>query len=316
MCVYKRPGNFLEFLHTFGVFMPCVAGDPEAVWRMAYEFCEDCAKQKICYVEARYSPHILANDSPKPYYSPITGSFGARNVVETISDAFKKGSYDFGITAKSILCCLLDNPEWSLEVYQLCEEFRNQGVVAIDLASGEPSSNADANTSCHLEAFRKAHQTGIHRTMHAGEVGDSNSVDLAVNLFYAERIGHGYHVLDDLKLYRELCEKGIHFEVCPNSSVLTGACPEAATNLSLHPAKRFSDDDTNFSINSDDPLPCDTNLTKEFEFAKEMGISEDKLITCIFNAAEASFTSPVEKNSLIDKLEQVYGKQSTSCPYI
>lgn len=44
---------------------------------------------------------------------------------------------------------------------------------------------------------------------------------------------------------------------------------------------RFSDDGANFSINSDDPLPFDTNLTKEFEFAKEMGINEDKLITCV-----------------------------------
>jgi len=56
-----------------------------------------------------------------------------------------------------------------------------------------------------------------------------------VKLLFAERVGHGYHVVDDEKVYAELKRKNIHFEVCPISSYLTASVD---TNLSLHPAIR------------------------------------------------------------------------------
>lgn len=37
----------------------------------------------------------------------------------------------------------------------------------------------------------------------------------AVYLLKAERIGHGYHVLEDPELYRELLRTRMHFEVRP-----------------------------------------------------------------------------------------------------
>jgi hypothetical protein len=35
------------------------SGDLSAIERVAYEFCEDKAKNGVLYVEARYSPHFL-----------------------------------------------------------------------------------------------------------------------------------------------------------------------------------------------------------------------------------------------------------------
>ena len=56
-----------------------------------------------------------------------------------------------------------------------------------------------------------------------------------MRLLYAERIGHGYHAVDDEKVYAESKRRNIHFEVCPISSYLTGSVD---TDLSRHPAKR------------------------------------------------------------------------------
>lgn len=45
----------------------------------------------------------------------------------------------------------------------------------------------------------------------------------AVDLYHAERIGHGYHVVDSDAAYKLCMDRGIHFECCPYSSLLTGA---------------------------------------------------------------------------------------------
>lgn len=42
------------------------SGDREAIKRVAYEFVEDRAKEGVVYVEARYSPHFLANAGVDP----------------------------------------------------------------------------------------------------------------------------------------------------------------------------------------------------------------------------------------------------------
>lgn len=43
-------------------------GDREAIERIAYEFVEMKAKEGVIYVEARYSPHLLANCKVQPIY--------------------------------------------------------------------------------------------------------------------------------------------------------------------------------------------------------------------------------------------------------
>ena len=57
----------------------------------------------------------------------------------------------------------------------------------------------------------------------------------AVEEMFAERIGHGYHVVQDEVLYKNLQQRNMHFECCPISSWFTGSAPE---DLSLHPIHR------------------------------------------------------------------------------
>ena len=57
----------------------------------------------------------------------------------------------------------------------------------------------------------------------------------ALDEIYAERIGHGYHVLEDEKLYGRIKEDRIHLEVCPASSFRTKAFQGDVKN---HPVKK------------------------------------------------------------------------------
>ena len=84
---------------------------------MAYEFCEDAARQGIIYSEVRYSPHFLSNSLGVQTYADIKdGNYSPRDVVRSVNQALAAGSKQFGITVKSILCCIRHHPGESILV--------------------------------------------------------------------------------------------------------------------------------------------------------------------------------------------------------
>ncbi|KAJ1123432.1 hypothetical protein NDU88_001901 [Pleurodeles waltl] len=301
---YKDPLSLTEFLAKFNYYMPAIAGDREAVKRIAYEFVEMKAKEGVIYVEVRYSPHLLANSKVDPVpWGQNEGDLTPDEVVNLVNQGLRDGERDFNIKARSILCCLRHMPNWSPEVVELCKKYRNNTVVAMDLA-GDESMNCEAYPG-HRKAYEEAVRSGIHRTVHAGEVGPPSVVREAVEILKAERIGHGYHTVEDPILYKELMEKRMHFEVCPWSSYLTGAC---LTDFAQHPAIRFKEDGANFSLNTDDPLIFGSTLDTDYTIAKKyMGFTEEDFKQLNINAARSSFLPEKEKKELLTTLYEAYG---------
>ncbi|XP_061487403.1 adenosine deaminase isoform X1 [Rhineura floridana] len=306
---YNEPLSLTEFLAKFSIYMPAIAGDREAVERIAYEFVEMKAKEGVIYVEVRYSPHLLANCKVHPIpWDQEKGDLTPDEVVSLVNRGLKAGEKTFNIKARSILCCMRHMPSWSPEVVELCKKYRNDSVVAIDLA-GDESINAETHPD-HRKAFEEAERCGIHRTVHAGEVGQSQIVKDAVCILKAERIGHGYHVLDDERLYKQLLEENMHFEVCPWSSHLTGACK---LPFSDHPVVRFMKDGANYSLNTDDPLIFNSTIHTDYKIAQDsMCFTEKEFERLNINAAKSSFLTKKEKKELLHKLYEAYGMvQST-----
>jgi len=58
----------------------------------------------------------------------------------------------------------------------------------------------------------------------------------AIDELHANRIGHGYHTVENEALYQKLLRMRMHFECCPNSSIFTGACKP---DWAKHPIKRL-----------------------------------------------------------------------------
>ncbi|XP_053106103.1 adenosine deaminase isoform X1 [Hemicordylus capensis] len=284
--------------------MPAIAGDREAVKRIAYEFVERKANEGVIYVEVRYSPHLLANSKVEPIpWNQKEGDLTPDDVVHLVNEGLKLGEEKFGIKARSILCCMRHMPSWSAEVVELCKKYRNDSVVAIDLAGDELINTY--NCPGHQKAYEEAVRCGIHRTVHAGEIGPPDVIKEAVHLLKAERIGHGYHVLEDEDLYKKLLEEKMHFEVCPWSSYLTGACKVPFNN---HPAIRFRKDGANYSLNTDDPLIFGSTIHTDYKIAQEsMGFDEAEFKRVNINAAKSSFLPEKEKKELLYKLYDAYG---------
>ncbi|XP_021094573.1 adenosine deaminase isoform X3 [Heterocephalus glaber] len=298
-----KPQSLPEFLTKFEYYMPVIAGSREAIKRIAYEFVETKAKEGVVYVEVRYSPHLLANSKvePIPWKQP-EGDITPDEVVNLVNQGLQRGEKAFRTKARSILCCMRHQPNWSPEVVELCKKYWQQTVVGIDLA-GDETIKGSSSLPGHLEAYKEAVKSGIHRTVHAGEVGSAEIVREAVDILKTERVGHGYHTLEDKALYNRLRKENIHFEVCPWSSYLTGAWkPETE-----HPAIRFKDDRVNYSLNSDDPLVFRSTLDTDYQMAKrDMGFTEEEFKRLNINAARSSFLPENEKEDLLNQLYRAY----------
>ncbi|XP_028926129.1 adenosine deaminase [Ornithorhynchus anatinus] len=300
-----RPLSLPEFLAKFDYYMPVIAGDREAVYRIAYEFVEMKAQEGIAYVEVRYSPHFLANSKVKPIpWNQEEGDLTPDEVVKIVNEGLQAGERDFKVKVRSILCCMRHMPSWSPEVVELCKKYRDQTVVAIDLA-GDETISGSSSFEGHVKAYQEAVKSGIRRTVHAGEVGSSEVVQQAVDVLKAERIGHGYHTLEDPALYSRLKAENMHFEVCPWSSYLTGACDP---DFSKHPVIRFKNDKANYSLNTDDPLVFKSTIDTEYRITKnDMNFTEEEFMRLNINAAKSSFLPEQEKAALVEQLYKAYG---------
>uniref|UniRef100_A0A8B9HUV0 Adenosine deaminase n=1 Tax=Astyanax mexicanus TaxID=7994 RepID=A0A8B9HUV0_ASTMX len=273
-----EPSSLTEFLGKFSKFMHVIAGDREAIKRIAYEFVETKSKEGVIYVEARYSPHFMANCDVDPIpWDQEKGDLTPDEVVNLVNQGLKEGEEAFKTKARSILCCMRHMPKLCIYVcvYNAC--------------------------GCLQEAVK----SGIHRTVHAGEVGAASVVKEAVEILKAERIGHGYRTIDDKELYQQLLKDRMHFEMCPVSSRLTGACDPDFTK---HPLIRFKEDKANFSLNTDDPTVFNSTLESDYQAVKKyMGFTEEDFRDLNINAAKSCFLPDDEKEELLNHLYKVYG---------
>ncbi|PIC33860.1 hypothetical protein B9Z55_013691 [Caenorhabditis nigoni] len=293
--VTHQPADLAKVLEAFEIFLPVIRGDLTAIERMAYELCEDQHNNGVVYFEGRYSPHLmLCNNQPD-----VT----AADVVEAVKKGFDRGEAQFGIKARSILCCIrgLDRkfPQFILD---LATDLAGLGVVAIDVAGTAHGADEQYEPEV-VAAFQEAYRRGIHRTVHAGESGGVKEVMKAIKEMYAERIGHGYRIMRDEQLYIEnfVNSKAVHLEGCPYSSVMTGAVPLDWKN---HPIARWAKDDVNFSISRDDPTCFDNTMLSELTLArKQVGLTIHQLWKAQLNAARSCFLPEDEKADLVKLIE-------------
>ncbi|VDP67198.1 unnamed protein product [Echinostoma caproni] len=272
----KEPYYLGHFLRSFEYILPVFEGDKkEAIARLSEEFVEDCKiRSNLCYVETRFSPHSLAGNR-----------MSADEATTVVLEALTRAAVKHNVQVRLILCILRDKPENAFEVLDLARKYRPHGVVGIDLAGDEGKWMTTKFSDEIVQVFEHAKSEGIHRTVHAGENGPACAVENAVKQLHAERIGHGYSVLNDVHILDFVKQKNIHFELCPTSSLMTGA----AKRGSVHPLHHFASAGMNYSINTDDPTITGRWLDQELQFCVDgLSVSAD-LQEAQINAAQAAF---------------------------
>ncbi len=164
---------------------------------------------------------------------------------------------------------------------------RPQCIIGIDLAGDE-----DIPYPPELPMlFRKAKdQYDLGITIHAGETGRSENIRTAIELFHADRIGHGTAAGNDPSLMELLSKRDICVEVCPISNRLTGA----VSSEKSHPLRRFHEHGVPFVICADNPSLHGKGLNQDYLAALEEGLSRETIKEQYEQAKRYSFIKEIK----------------------
>ncbi|XP_022193594.2 adenosine deaminase [Nilaparvata lugens] len=298
-----EPESLHHFLSPYKYITPAYAGDMAANERIAYEYCMNAAKDNIIYAEVRFSPHKSLGEKE---YNRL-GFAGLEAVVEAVIRGIERGEKDFGITVKVLLTAYYG---WSygdqFEVLKLCQKYDK--VVGMDLCTKQPDNGVSDEAPVTAELlflFEEAKKTGVKTTIHAGEASGPKAIERAKDYYRCDRIGHGYHAVQDPVIYKSCLEEKIHLECCPWSSLLTAAVKPSDSHRK-HPIVRFAEDEANFSLNSDDPTFTGKFINGDFILAQSWGLTKEQISQSILNAALASFLPENEKSKLVKEIASTY----------
>jgi adenosine deaminase len=166
-------------------------------------------------------------------------------------------------------------------------------LVGIDICTLDPMDrDRDRHDPHRLRALCDwSRASGLHLSAHAGEFHDAAPVAQAIDLG-VERIGHGIRIIDDRDVLKQVVAHRVTLEVCPISNYRTGAlAPDRE-----HPLRRLLQAGVRATINSDDQGVQGSSWRDDYDLAaREIGLTEDEIGTCLRTSFEASFLCPRER---------------------
>lgn len=277
-----------EYLKAFDVTI-AVLQTADALERAAYELCQDVAKENVVYLEVRFAPLLhLEND-----LSP-------REVVQAVLRGLKHGEETFGLQSGLILSAMRDRSlEHSMEVAQLAAQFSSKGVVAFDLAGPERQHPPQI----HREAIAMAQESGVNLTLHAGEGCCPEQIRAALEMG-ANRIGHGVYLHKDPATEELVVENGIPLEVCPTSNLQVSGIMDSYAD---HPLKRYFELGIPITLNTDNRLMSNIDLTHEYQVVVDaFGFDDQQVRQISLNGIEAAFAPESVKANLRTKLDAFF----------
>jgi adenosine deaminase len=194
------------------------------------------------------------------------------------------------------LCISLLRQQSASEAIELVESLvrrRHPRVVGLSIDGNEAAAGRTGPR--FAEAFRRAKEAGLHRTVHAGESSGPQGVWDALEYLAAERIDHGVRAVEDPSLVQELVQRGVPLGVCPGSNVQLGLYPD----LAQHPIEVLRQAGVAVTINTDDPVLMSTDLVSEYvACARTFGWDRSVVRSLAAASIEASFASADLKRQL------------------
>ncbi len=278
--------NFSEFIEAFK-WVTCFLREPQDYALITRDLAEHLVLQGVVYAEVTLSVGVmlLRKQRPAANFEAILREseyFAGRGLrLNWIFDAARQ----FGAKA-------------AMQVVNAARDCASPSIVAFGIGGDELS----VDTGEFRSVYDEAANLGLHRLMHAGEVGGPAKIREAIELLGVERIGHGIASINDPALMDLLAERRIPLEICPTSNVKTGALglqlhrPHPA--IEEHPLPQLFRHGIPVVLSTDDPAMFHTTLTEEYENAHRMGLSKPELAHLASLSFEYAFLGDAEKRAL------------------
>jgi len=279
-----RVRNLSDYLKIFDITLS-VLQDPDALERVSYELAEDCAAENVRHMEVRYSPILHQKQGLK-----------LPAIVDPVLAGLKRAERDFRMSTGVIICGMRNiSPRKSYELAELAVAYKDRGVVAFDLAGEEE----DFPARDHRRAFRLIAENNLSSTVHAGEGFGPPSIAQALHDCGAHRIGHGTRLIEDPDLLHYVNDHRVPLEVCLTSNVQT----RTVKSLKEHPFRRYLDEGLRVTLNTDNRMVSDTNLSKEYSLAvRNFHLSPYQLKRIVVNGFKSSFLPYADKARMLRRV--------------
>jgi adenosine deaminase len=286
--VARSRGSLDEYLKSFEYTIE-VLQSAEALERAAYELCEDAAKENVVYIEIRFGPLLHTEDGLSP-----------RDVVQAAVAGCLRARNAFGIEAGLLLTALRnESTERSMEVAQLAAQFRGKGVVGFDLAGPERGFSP----TVHRAAIELAHDADVPVTLHAGEGCCPEHIKEAIDLG-AARIGHGVYLFKIPTIEQRVAKLRIPLEVCPTSNLQVSGFMKRYAD---HPLKRYLDLGIPVTLNTDNRLMSQVDLTHEYgAVVRAFSLDRDTVQRIVLDGVDAAFAPDSIKETLRRRVEAAF----------
>ncbi|HEY7149997.1 MAG TPA: adenosine deaminase [Gaiellaceae bacterium] len=222
--------------------------------RVVVDYAAEAASHGAVYVEGIFSPAERVRRGVR--WEDVFGGY-----CDGAEEAREAHGVEIRLTPDIVRGFPLDEAE---PVVRYGLEHAERGIVGVGLGGLE----AQFPPEPYAPVFERAKAEGLGSVPHAGEVAGPESVRGALDALQADRIRHGFRAIDDPKLVSELAERGIVLDVSPVSNVRTGA----VASLAEHPLPKLVSAGVACTINTDDPAMFDTDLSREHEAARSIGV--------------------------------------------
>jgi aminodeoxyfutalosine deaminase len=278
--------DFLGFLEAFK-WVTSFLREPQDYALIARDLCEHLLMQRVVYAEITLSIGImiLRKQSPERNFEALhraAEAFKRRGLrINWIFDAVRQ----FGVDA-------------AMEVVESAGRCASKSIVAFGIGGDEMC----VATEDFRPVYDRAAHLGLHKLIHAGEVGGPDKIREAVELLGVERIGHGIAAIHDPALMDLLAQRRIPLEVCPASNLRTGALARQLKRtdvaISHHPLPKLFRHGIPIALSTDDPAMFHTDLSQEFAHAREMGLTESELVQLASTSFDHAFLSAADRAKL------------------
>ena len=147
--------------------------------------------------------------------------------------------------------CPIDYVEDQLKHFWGHKDFYSIDLYGDELA--QPVEN-------FIPIYKKAAENGLVLKAHVGEWGTAQDIVTAVKALHLNEVQHGIAAFKDEDVIDFLVENNIRLNITPSSNVLLGRVPDMAH----HPIAQLCRRGVNVTINSDDVLIFDSDVSKEY----------------------------------------------------
>jgi adenosine deaminase len=256
--------------------------DPYYLEERLFDLFTESANSRSIYIEARTGVRSLDN----PHF------------VTAFRKAEQRVVVDYPVFVAEPVVTFLVDPDRSISdrKFEQCVEAAGNSIVGVDIIPTPYTDEADwkyLNKWCERLA-----SAGLGITIHAGEFSAAN-LRSATEAPGVSRIGHAVHARNDQKMISEILDRNLTLEMCISSNVVLGAIQSYVD----HPIREYAAAGIKLGMGSDDPVRVCSNIGREYQIAKSLGMNTGQLLGITRQSVQSSFAPDDRKKTLLAVLD-------------